>query len=251
MRVAILNIIAYQQTLLLAVSKLTAISCEPESFKISSYTPREAYAGQAQPLDGFYYENYLEKVVEMEVRGECLNRIAFFSSDNIGLDGEKGIYFSMPIVNLEGTIARVKMAISPSAKEGPMTIEVTPLKGDKTVSKTILKFNINITGTQYLRRKFKDKSVSFYGSWPIVNRNVLSIEKNLTMAFADIINKKPYLSLEIFTRIYEENIWTIQAALSVCGASSFVGCANFEDRIINIGTSPDDFLPTIYHESVH
>ena len=87
--------------------------------------------------------------------------------EGMGIDGQRAVYFTEPKANADGTKLEFYVRIKPTALPG-YTIITLKSAGDSVEGLGLL---INISGTQYLNRRFANsKSVKFYGWWNLPKR---------------------------------------------------------------------------------
>lgn len=224
------------------IGNLTLASIEPAIFMAGT----EKSFNQQTGISEF---TYLE--APFEIKGTGLTG-ATLQSNNTGVDGKPGIEFK----DLQVTDTRVKGIIitHSTAKDGKTTITIKNSAG-KTATKDI---TVNITGTQYLARKFANSTnVKFFGRWPGImpdskaNQSASLLEQALLQ-----INKDSYKKLNIVAQIYEPSYWDSIAESRYCGSATqgafkAAGCASPADQIIYIQGENNGIVPTILHESAH
>ena len=225
---------------------------------ITSYTPKETYAGDAgtegRPLYDYYgYELYYPRQERLELVGKCLEGLTASSGD-LGIDGKPAITVNWAQFSGDGLKAYVSLYVSQYAKDGDAKILLKNKYGKS--SEIILK--VNISGTQYLNRKFDSKKIKFYGSWPTVNEAVKKLE-NEANKMPEILNKPNYANLDINTKIYKSDMWrekSPQLSGIVIGNGTLLGFTRAGTNSVYIGEQYSNDInysmsATLLHEAVH
>lgn len=218
---------------------------------LSSITPNTVTAGTEQGFDastGVETFTYLD--TPFEIKGQNLTGTTL-SADNTGTDGKPGIEFK----NLQITDTSIKgtMTTHSTAKDGQTWITVK--NSDHSIADQI---TVNITGTQYLTRKFANSShVKFFGRWsgimPDSSANQTASEVDLAL---QTINKNSYNKLNIIAQIYEPSYWKSTAEGKYCGSETqkgfaASGCAGPGEQTIYVEAENSEIGPAILHESAH
>jgi hypothetical protein len=233
---------------------------EPGSLKITSYDPKESYAGDVgtdgRPSYDFYgYELYYPRPERIEITGKCLDELTASSSD-LGIDKKQAITVNWTQVSAESSKAHISIYVSQYAKDGEVKII---LKNKYDQNKEII-LKVNISGTQYLNRKFNSEKIKFYGSWPTINDRVLGLEKE-TNKIVQILKKPTYANLDINVKIYEEKLWVERvnelAGVYVPNSGITLGFAKPGTNLIYLGeyygdNKPKNTMPAVFlHEASH
>lgn len=225
---------------------------------VTSYTPKETYAGDAgtggRPFsDSEGYVLYYPRPERMELAAECLEGLIASSSD-LGIDGKPAIIINWVQSSADGTKAYVSIYVSQYAKDGDAKI----LLKNKHGKGGEIKLKVSISGTQYLNRLFESKKIKFFGSWPVVDERVKKLESE-TRQMLELLVKPNYANLDIFTKIYETEIWKEKSAqLSgvITDSGKLLGFTRTGTNVIYIGEQysidPNYGMPaTVLHEAVH
>lgn len=124
-------------------------------------------------------------------------------------------------VSPDGTTLTAWMYVSMDATAGKKKITLTN-SANLSASGQI---NITVTGTQYLKRKFKDKKINFHGDWPetVPNSEVTEIEKGINLGL-QAIDKSIYQKLGLSLYIYSKEYWLDYAMKRYCSNNNF-GCS--------------------------
>lgn len=238
--------------------KKAACSASSE-LTVTSYAPKETYAGQAGTRGRSLYDSegyvlFYPRQEQIELTGKCLEGLTVSSGD-LGIDNRSAITFNWTQVSGDGSKAVVSMYVSEYAKEGAAKIL---LKNKYSKSRDII-LKINITGTQYLNRKFAPNNIKFYGHWEEVDDRVKRLESETDKIFG-ITNAGKYKMLGIFTKIYEESYWQqkgtgIFESMYGYRPPKLLGFSDSDSNIIYITESYDagaSSMPGIaLHESIH
>lgn len=218
---------------------------------ISSFIPDATTAGVKTSFNqetGVVTYTWLN--VPFEIKGKELKN-AIITSNNTGVDGKPGIEFKD--LKISDTAIKGFMFMHSTAQDGPTIVTLTTPGGSATI-----KITVNITGTQYLQRRFKNKNVRFFGDWPKImpDGEVLELESLVNIGLQEI-DKSNYKILGIVSHIYEENYWNDFAEKKNCGGGlEAEGCADSSDNIIHIKGGVEGSVvygppSTIVHESAH
>ncbi|MBI2003803.1 MAG: hypothetical protein HYS78_02410 [Parcubacteria group bacterium] len=216
-----------------AACTVNVSSSEAKTPAITSFTPDTTTAGVKISFNqDTGIVQYGDKLSSMEITGENLDGAVLAAVDSSIDPTKAGIEFRNIKVENGGKTVKAEMVAHPWAKDGGIKINLTNKSG------RFASFNVkvDITGTQYLQRRFKDKNVKFFGDWPnlMPDGTTLLIETNINKGLQQI-NKPNYRKLGIITHIYESNYWDDFAGLKACGDSGFGqapgGCAPFDSNI--------------------
>lgn len=178
---------------------------------------------------------------------------ATLATNNVGVDRKPGIEFRSIKVSSDGKTVQAQMIVKQTALDGGTILTLTNSAGKSAQTK----FDVLITGTQYLQRKFSDSNVKFFGDWPqfMPDKEILDFETEVRTGL-NAINKNSYQKLGIMVQIYAEDFWDSTAESKYCGAVSTRGfsaggCATESSRIIYVLDERGRVPSTILHESAH
>jgi hypothetical protein len=215
---------------------------------IDTFTPKTVVAGEKIGHDektGLV--TYRVSRQPFEIAGKNLAG-ALITSDHRTTDGSAALIFTQVKVSNDGNKVNGFINVSDKAKDGKAKITLANSAG-KSVTAEIL---ISITGTQYLKRKFSNQKISFYGDWPdlMPNSEALRVESEINEGLA-AINKPTYKKLNLAFHVYEyENLWKKYIGKPKCGSDISLGCASNLGKDIYVSTQ-GEFRRHILHESAH
>lgn len=225
---------------------------------VTSYTPKETYAGDAgtggRPLYDYYgYMLYYPRQERIDLVGKCLEGLTA-SSNDLGIDGKPAITVNWAQSSADSPKAYISIYVSQYTKDGDAKI----LLKNKYGKSSEITLKVSISGTQYLNRKFESKKIKFYGSWPTVNEGVKKLE-NEANKMLEVLKKPNYDNLDINTKIYETDMWkerSLQLSGIVIQKGKLLGFTQTGTNVIYIveqyDTDPNYSMPaTVFHEAVH
>lgn len=223
---------------------------KPQPPKITSVSPGVLPAGEKRYIDKngqvLYKSAYIK---DFTVIGSNLFGAKFVSpKDSIGRDA---FQFYGVNVSGDGTSLTVDPYVTPDTAEGINTISIV----NKSGLSAALRVQVEISGTQYLTRKFAEASnkVMFYGDWPIHTTEVDELVRGISMGLA-AIQLPSYKSLGgIKIDIYEPSYWESTARAKLCGSDGGEGCSKGTNIYIDVSGAGDSrwIAAKILHEAAH
>ena len=251
-----------EQLLKYAVSQLkdskTGIDCQTAKIVVNSLSEFSLRAGKRAndriPVE-FVDEDTLEVIKGKNL--QCVKSIEVVKGqfqEGMGIDGQRAVYFTEPKANADGTKLEFYVRIKPTALPG-YTIITLKSAGDSVEGLGLL---INISGTQYLNRRFANsKSVKFYGWWPEANDEV-KILADATEEGVAFMTHGAYKPLHIFLTIFENKYWDEQAQYLYCTPKGYTnygfgvgGCSPTTEPGIYLSDFSKYMKYGVVHESAH
>lgn len=230
----------------ISVTTTGSIQANPTDPTIHSFNPNIIPAGKASGPGDTYRKlgviNFSDASIPFTVTGTNLTG-ATISVTN------PGISFAVTNVSSDGKTITGNITSKANSRDGAITITVKNGAG-KTVTQVGA---VTITGTQYLKRTYRDK-VWFLGDWNVEmpNENVSNLKRQIDNGLASIQGSS-YKKLGILPVVYSD----ADFYLSGCPADSG-GCASRDNNIIRVKDffhrdveGSVDMSDFILHESAH